>query len=239
MTTDQRFLIVVPARLSSSRFPRKLLARVGGLPVLLHTLSRLSRCDGIARVVATDSAEILALCHRHDYPCIDTPSGCRNGTERCAYVGTLYPEHEWIINVQADEIFVCAQDIVSIARIIVEEPDVIVSLRSSRPTTSHLYNDVKVVIDQDDYAVDFFRESPRSEAYHHHGIYAYHQSLLRDISLLPPSVRELERSLEQMRWLDAGYRIKMLPSDVPTVSINSPEDIIRAQSILEQKRVST
>ncbi|MFH4415696.1 MAG: 3-deoxy-manno-octulosonate cytidylyltransferase [Neisseriaceae bacterium] len=213
------FFVIIPARLESTRLPRKVLLELSGLPMLIHVAKRCQQSQAREVWVATDSSEIMATCQRHNIPVIMTQTHHQSGTDRLAEaVQKLKFEPEQIIvNVQADEPLI--------------EPNLIDQLvrdfsQSTSPVGTLAYplldkedfdnpNLVKVVLSKLSTALYFSRAPIPFEAYSlpslsalgHMGVYAYRAKFLYEYSRLGPTSIEQAERLEQLRILWHGYTI--------------------------------
>ena len=231
-------MIIIPARLASNRFPGKLLYSIQGQSVLAHTWSR-CKASALADqvLIASEDDEILELAKNFGGNIYKSASNHICGTDRCGEVIEEFPDYEFIINVQADEMLVeprdidrCIEDLNTL-----DSPG-IASLYSPGVRSIELQNinKVKVILRPDGTAKDF-RRNPR-ELVHgiHMGIYTFHRKTLKELCELSPSIRENQEHLEQLRWIDHDYKIRMLASSAPSISINTPMDLQEASKLLAE-----
>ena len=234
-------LIVVPARLKSTRLPQKLIQKIGGKEVILHL------CDHIKAlrqnhdiVVTTDSTFIQHLIQDYcDFDVLYSTKGYNNGTERIADVADSFTNEDIVVNIQADEYDVMAVDIEHLISSMKESDEIKISTLVG-PLEEIQQSDasvVKAILDERNEAIDFVREMTSAATLHygHHGIYAYRSKTLRAISKLPKTNKEIKRSLEQMRWLESGYKIHCVHSDRSVSSLNTLEDLQRIRNSLNIK----
>lgn len=247
-----KFLAIIPARYGSSRFPGKPLARLGDREVINHVWMRVEEA-GVPAVVATDDERILRCVEQAGGRAVMTRADHRCGTDRLVEaVQTLATDADVIINVQGDEPFIHPDQIRALCDIFRSAPDTrIATLARPFPSDAPVErlidpNLVKVVCSSHGEALYFSRspipflrgvsqqEWPARHNYLTHiGIYAYTRETLLTLPTLPPSPLEQAESLEQLRWLQAGLRIRVAESSHPTIGIDTPEDLEAARKFLE------
>lgn len=237
-----RTLIVIPARLASTRLPRKLLLDETGKPLIQHTYeaaSRATRADGI--LVAADHDELIAAVRRFGGRVEATDPACRSGTDRVAEVATRYPDYDLFVNVQGDEPEIRATAIDEAIRQLVDNPQLSMSTLATPIREKQKLLDpscVKVVFDGQGRAM-YFSRSPIPHArewedgllqddpphfFQHIGLYAYRRDFLLQLASLPQSDHERLEKLEQLRVLDAGHLIAVGVVDEPTIGVDTPDD---------------
>lgn len=253
-----KFVVIIPARYASSRFPGKPLADLGGKPMVVRVAER-ARASGAAEVVvATDHAGIAAAAARHGIHAVITRKGHASGTDRIAEVVTRrrYPAHQIIVNVQGDEPLIEPALIRKVAASLAHHRAAHMAT-ACHPirTPAELVNPniVKVVLDRAGYALYFSRavipyardafargvkRLPRGlPAYRHLGIYAYRASFLRRYSRLAPVAIERAEALEQLRALAHGYRIAVAVTHrAPHPGVDTPADLRRARRAFASRR---
>lgn len=250
-----KFLAVIPARYASTRFPGKPLALLGGKPVIERVYEQVAGVlDDVT--VATDDERIrdavLAFGGRAEMTSPDHRSGtdrCREACDKvCAREGRTF---DAVINVQGDEPFIHASQIETVMRCF-DDPatDIATLVKPFSPDDGLAAlenpNSPKVVLDAQSRAlyfsrsvIPYLRGVPREEwlarhtFYKHIGLYAFRTEVLRAVTDLPQSPLEKAESLEQLRWLENGYRIGVGISEIETVGIDTPEDLARAEAFLE------
>ena len=249
---DIRFIAIIPARYASTRFPAKPLAMLGGKPVIQRVYEQVSSVlDDV--FVATDDERIYAAVEKFGGRVIMTREDHKSGTDRCfeAY-GKAGIDCDVVINVQGDEPFIQASQIHSLQACFDDEHTQIATLVKPFTEADGLQalqnpNSPKVVV-SDDYRALYFSRSvipylrgiapeewlTRHTFYKHIGLYAYRTDTLREITQLPQSTLEKAESLEQLRWLDHGYVIKVGLTDVETIGIDTPEDLQKAEIFLNR-----
>ena len=247
------FTVLIPARLASTRLPRKPLADIGGLPMIVRVAQRaaLSRAQRV--VVAADHAEIVAACQRHGVIALQTradhPSGSDRLAEACERLGL--DGEDLVVNVQGDEPLIEPALIDACAALLEARPDCVMST-AAHPIHSidewHNPNVVKVVLDAQGRALYFSRAAiphPRDagpnglaglrapEPLRHIGLYAYRAGFLRRYAALAPSPLEQIESLEQLRVLWHGERIAVHCTETaPGPGVDTPEDLARVRTLM-------
>ena len=252
--TDKRFIAIIPARYASTRFPAKPLALLGGKPVIERVYEQVR---GVVErvVVATDDERIQRAVEAFGGEVVMTSTEHRSGTDRCweAYQ-KVAQEYDVVINVQGDEPFIAHSQLRAIMACFEDEATDIATL--VKPFTEEdgiealeNPNSPMVVLDSASRAIYFSRSVipyvrgvEREDwlkchtFYKHIGMYAFRVQALREVTALPQSALEKAESLEQLRWLENGYRIGVGISDVETVGIDTPEDLERAEEFLKTRK---
>lgn len=248
-----KFIVLIPARYESTRFPGKPLAKIGGEEMIVRVCRQVAK-TGLPLAVATDNQAIFDTVEGAGFKAVMTASTHRSGTERVeeAY-RNLCSDADVIINVQGDEPFIDPQQIQSLAEIFRQNPDTKLATLC-RPFESEAGyaaladpNLVKVVLSEGGNALYFSRSvipyvrrcdksewTSQCQYYSHIGIYAYSAETLRHIVTLPESTLEKAESLEQLRWLQNGYTIRTAISQSPTIGIDTPEDLRQAENFLQK-----
>ena len=242
-----KIVAVVPARLGGKRMPRKVLAPLNGRPVLWHAWNHARGCELVDEVyVVTDSEEIRSVVQSWGGDVLMTSSKCRSGTERIATVLEQIGG-DFIVNVQADEPLVTSGLIEQLIRDwLVERPPIVTPVyRITQQNELSDANVVKVVRAEDGRAIYFSRHAvpflrdvafddwlETNDYWGHIGVYGYRRDVLEDYLDLPVSHAEKSESLEQLRFLGAGYPIRTLEVSCPAIGINCPEDLERARQIM-------
>lgn len=245
-----RFVAVIPARFASTRFPGKPLADIGGKPMIQRVYEQVSKAlDDV--YVATDDLRIYDAVVAFGGKVIMTSSHHRSGTDRCYEAFTKIDEYfDVIVNVQGDEPFIQPEQIETLKNCFADVNTQIATLAKRVTETDGTEflqnaNNPKLVVNKRDEAMYFSRsvipykrgEAPEKwivthEYLKHVGIYAYRADVLGELTALEPSSLEIAESLEQLRWLENGYRIKVGYTDVETVGIDTPEDLEKAKKII-------
>ena len=245
-----RFVAVIPARFASTRFPGKPLADIGGKSMIQRVYEQVSKALEDV-YVATDDQRIFDAVVAFGGKVIMTSDQHRSGTDRCYEAFTKIDEYfDVIVNVQGDEPFIQPEQIETLKNCFADENTQIATLakRVSVNDGSEFLqnaNNPKLVVNKQDEAMYFSRSVipyKRGEAAEnwiathgylkHVGIYAYRAEVLGELNALEPSLLEIAESLEQLRWLENGYRIKVGYTDVETVGIDTPEDLEKAIKLL-------
>jgi 3-deoxy-manno-octulosonate cytidylyltransferase (CMP-KDO synthetase) len=234
--------IIIPARLASTRLPRKLLLRETGKTLIQHTYEAASRAKRPAGVcVATDHQEIYDEVLRFGGRAEMTDPQAPSGTDRVAEVARRMPEIEIVVNVQGDEPELAGESIDLVIRLLEEQPAAVMATLATPIRRREQLNDpacVKVVFDRSGRAM-YFSRSPIPHArewddrllaadpptfYQHVGLYAYRRDFLLRLAQMPQSPLEKIEKLEQLRVLEAGHAIIVGVVDEPTFGIDTPED---------------
>ena len=254
MTKALKYIAIIPARYASTRFPGKPLAMLGGKPVIQRVWEQVSSVVDAA-VVATDDERIAQAVESFGGRAIMTSPNHKSGTDRCweAYQ-KQGEEFDVVINVQGDEPFIAHSQLRAIMACFEDENTDIATLVKPFAEEDGLSalenpNSPKVVLDNDSCAVYFSRSVipylrgvEREDWLKHHtfykhiGMYAFRRDVLSEVTALPQSTLEKAESLEQLRWLENGYKIGVGISDVETVGIDTPEDLERAEEFLKAQK---
>ncbi len=248
-----KFLAVIPARYASTRFPGKPLARLGGKPVIRRVWEQVTQVFADA-VVATDDQRIIEAVEAFGGRAVMTSPDHRSGTDRCREaVEKSGGTPDIVVNVQGDEPFIAPSQLRAIARCF-DDPstDIATLVKPFTPADGLAAlenpNSPKVVLGTAGQAlyfsrsvIPYLRGVPREEwlerhtFYKHIGMYAFRRETLYAVTALPQSALERAESLEQLRWLENGYRIRTGISDVETIGIDTPEDLAKAEAFLKLK----
>ncbi len=245
-----KFIGIIPARYASTRFPGKPLAMLGGMTVIERVYRRARlELDDVA--VATDDERIADAVKAFGGVAVMTSAEHRSGTDRvCEAYHQLESDADVVINIQGDEPFIAQEQIAALKKCFDREGTEIATLvRPFDPARGFeaLFNanSPKVVMDNNGDAlmfsrsiIPYVRNYPWNEwldhqqFYTHVGIYAYRVDILDKITKLPQSSLEIAESLEQLRWLQNGYRIATAETTQPTIGIDTPEDLANAEKYL-------
>lgn len=249
-----KFVAIIPARYASTRFPGKPLAPLGGKPVIRRVYEQVTQVLPDA-VVATDDERIFRAVESFGGRAVMTSAEHRSGTDRCweAY-RKLGETFDGVINVQGDEPFIRPEQIEAIMRCFdAPQTDIATLVRPFAPEEGLAAlenpNSPKVVLDNGSRAlyfsrsvVPYLRGVERSEwltrhtFYKHIGMYAFRTGVLEQVTALPQSPLELAESLEQLRWIENGYRIGVGISAAETIGIDTPEDLAAAEEFLRNTK---
>ncbi len=257
-----KVVVVIPARYASTRFPGKPLARLSGKPIIEWVWERVTgsgREEGKDApwdaVVATDDCRIVEAVEAFGGVAMLTDSGHRSGTDRCGEVlGNLEAQgrhYDVVVDVQGDEPFVQQSQIGSLVDCFADPGTQIATLRTAIDNLQELIspNNVKVVCGRDGRAIYFSRlpipylrgvEQEQWIAhqpyYKHVGIYAFRAETLKEVVRLQPSVLECSESLEQLRWIENGYTVRVCDTGQSNIGIDSPEDLATAEEYLQNEK---
>lgn len=224
-------IVIIPARLESTRLPEKPLIKIQGISLIHRVYKRIKKCNSkLDIVVATDSYKIAEHVKSFGGEFILTSNKHISGTERCnEALQSLKEKYDLAINVQGDEPIINPKIIDDIINKFQLENDEIVSV--AKPITDvdviDDINIVKVEFNSNMLAKRFYRKSNTeiTSAFKHYGIYAFKPIILNEICSLPPTVNELNYKLEQLRWLDNNYKIRIIKTNYNSVSIDTKKDI--------------
>ena len=231
---------VIPARIGSNRFPRKILADIEGKPMIAHVAERALEAEMLDKVViAIDSEETEKALSSYKFDLIMTDIGHESGTDRVAEVAKTIDEAEIIINIQGDEPLLNPKVIDNLVRLF-DDPIVSMGTVVSRSIGVKDYLDrniVKVFLDENQNAYNFKRDIYDAEiggVFRHVGFYGFQRETLFEYSSLPPSKNEIDNSLEQLRALDNGIKIRALITNFEQLAVDVPEDIDRVVSRIKK-----
>jgi 3-deoxy-manno-octulosonate cytidylyltransferase (CMP-KDO synthetase) len=233
-------MIIIPARIGSSRFPNKVLADIGGIPMVIRTAMTVADIDTV--VIATDSQEVIDIAKHHNIQAVMTSTTHQSGTDRIYEAPRKLDlsDNEIIINVQGDEPFIETDVVQAIYNLTKKHKDnTKVLMNSCYKTISNPEADdpniVKVVTDEEDIALYFSRAKipyPRDhhfDAYKGHlGIYGFTMRSLATFCTLTPAPLESIEKLEQLRALYHGYEVAMTEVETESFGIDTPEDLEKA-----------
>ena len=244
------FTAIIPARYASTRFPGKPLALLGNKPVIQHVYEQTSSV--LSEVwVATDDDRIREAVKKFGGRVVMTRADHKSGTDRieeaAEKTGT---QADVIINIQGDEPFVQPSQIKALMQLFDNTETQIGTLGKHFDNIEAVNNpnSPKIVTDKQGFAlyfsrsvIPYIRGAQDNEWLSHFpflkhlGLYAYRREVLHEITQLPQSSLEIAESLEQLRWLENGYRIRVGLTDVETVGIDTPEDLQRAEEFLKSR----
>ena len=229
---------VIPARLGSSRFPKKILAPLAGKPMVVHAIEQAQKSEKLDKVVlAIDSEETKAALADFDFEIMMTDSNHISGTDRVAEVIKNIDDVEIVINIQGDEPLTDPKIIDALVDTF-KDPNVQMSTVVSRKlTVSDLLNPniVKAILDKNANAIEFKRNIFDLEiggVYRHLGMYGFTRNALFQFTNLAPSKREQERRLEQMRALDNGLPIHALITNCQHWAVDTKEDLAKVERMM-------
>lgn len=243
-----KFIGIIPARYASTRFPGKPLALLGGKPVIQHVYEKVATVLEAA-YVATDDERIYDVVKAFGGQVVMTRTDHKSGTDRIEEaIEKIGGEWDVVVNVQGDEPFVAKNQLDTICHCFDDPTTQIATLGKPFESMEAVQNpnSPKIVVDNMGFAMYFSRsvipyvrgKEMSSWLTHypflkHLGIYAYRKDVLRQVTQLPQSSLEIAESLEQLRWLQNGFKIKVGTTDVETVGIDTPQDLERAEEFLK------
>ena len=238
---------IIPARYASTRFPGKPLAMLGGKTVIERVYEKVSSVLSDC-YVATDDERIYQAVEAFGGRAVMTSADHKSGTDRIAEaVEKIGGNYDVVVNVQGDEPFIHPEQIVTLCRCFDDPETQIATLGKPFDNMEGVENpnSPKIVVDNRGFAlyfsrsvIPFVRGVDRKEWLSHYpflkhlGLYAYRTEVLREVTRLPQSSLEKAESLEQLRWLQNGYRIRVGLTDQETVGIDTPEDLEKAEKYL-------
>lgn len=236
-----KVLCVIPARLNSTRLPRKMLAKIGDQYLIQKTYLQAKQCSSITQlIVATDSPEIAAVVEEVGGQVAMTPTVLETGSDRVAYVAQEFPSMDVVINLQGDEPFVHPETLTELIAPYQSGENPVMATLGYALDFDKEYHDpgiVKVIMDQKGYAIyfsrapiPFIRQQGQSlPILHHIGVYAYQRDFLLEYTQMPQTPLEKTELLEQLRAIENGYKIRVNQTHHRTLEINTPEELLKAQ----------
>ena len=247
-----KFTAIIPARYASTRFPGKPLALLSGKPIIQHVYEQVKQV--IKDVwVATDDQRIFETVNTFGGKAVMTRKDHKSGTDRIEEAAEkIQTQADIIINVQGDEPFIQPSQIETLCELFKHPQTQIATLGKPFEDIEAVKNtnSPKIVTNYQGFAVYFSRsvipfvrgieENEWLEHFpylKHLGIYAYRREILKEITKLPMSSLEKAESLEQLRWLQNGYRIRVGITNVETIGIDTPKDLERAEAFIAKKEV--
>ncbi|MGD9555922.1 MAG: 3-deoxy-manno-octulosonate cytidylyltransferase [Mangrovibacterium sp.] len=240
------FIAIIPARYQSTRFPGKPLALLGNKPIIRHVYE--NACAVLEDVwVATDDERIAEVVKGFGGKVVMTRNDHQSGTDRCAEAASKIPVNfDVVINIQGDEPFIRREQLEALKGCFADPQTQIATLIKKAENEAELFNPnrPKVVVDKQQNAllfsrspIPFIRGREREDwisshpFYCHLGMYAYRANILAEITKLRPSALELAESLEQLRWIENGYKIKTAITIFESIGIDTPEDLEAARRL--------
>jgi 3-deoxy-manno-octulosonate cytidylyltransferase (CMP-KDO synthetase) len=244
MTEKPHIVGVIPARLASTRLPRKVLRTLAGEPLLAWVHRAATACPELDQVIiAADSAEVQQLCLERGWPCIMTSPDLPSGSDRLYAVSRTVPADIYV-NIQGDEPMLHPEHITAILAPFAQ-PHVEVTTLKVRCTPENVTNPnaVKVVTASDGRALYFSRATiPYDRDGHgdavywkHLGLYAYRRAALETFAALRPSELEHTERLEQLRLLENGLALYVAETTHDTVGVDTEDDLLRVEALLRAK----
>jgi 3-deoxy-manno-octulosonate cytidylyltransferase (CMP-KDO synthetase) len=247
-SAETKVLVVIPARYASVRFPGKPLAPIAGKPMIQHVVERVRQAARVTQVVvATEDLRIKSTVEAFGGEAVMTRADHRTGTDRVAEVAT-HVTAEIYINVQGDEPLIDAGTVDALVEAMREDD----SIQLATPCTAIAQqndimdpNIVKVVRDFESNALYFSRgpipwvrdsaQTVTARHWKHLGLYGFRRDALLEFPTLPPGELEHLEQLEQLRWLENGFRIRVVETDYDAVSVDVPPDIKRVEKLLGEQ----
>ncbi|MDD6337448.1 MAG: 3-deoxy-manno-octulosonate cytidylyltransferase [Lentisphaeria bacterium] len=238
--------VIIPARMGSMRFPGKVLADLGGKPVIQHVWENAMQSKADLVMVAADDVRVEQAVKAFGGQVVMTKPSHPSGSDR-VWEAAQSTDAELIVNVQGDEPFLPSQVIDDLIDAM-HGPDApamgTVVLPCPRADIASNPNLPKVVLTADDYAIYFSRSmipylregGEETAVYRHWGIYAYRRETLAKFVSLPEGRLEKCEKLEQLRALENGIRIKVIRTSFDSIGIDTPEDLVRAQEFLARRQ---
>lgn len=240
-----RILGVIPARLASTRLPRKVLREIAGEPMLAWVYRAARACTQLDQVlIATDSEEIMNFAEAYSFPAVFTPEDCASGSDR-VYAVAQSIAADIYVNIQGDEPLLRPEHLDALLEPM-SRPEVDVATLSTpcAPELVHNPNAVKVVTAADGRAlyfsraaIPFDRDGAGSIPYQKHlGFYAYRKIVLDRFPGLPPSRLETIERLEQLRFLENGIDVYVTSTPFDTIGVDTEEDLLAADQLLRNQK---
>lgn len=243
---------IIPSRYASTRFPAKPLAKIGGKSMIQRVYEQCKKAESLSEVVvATDHQAIADEITAFGGEFVMTSENHPSGTDRCyeAYT-SLQQNFDYIINIQGDEPFIQPEQIDLLASLLGDKQVEIGTLVNPVESSEDFHNPNVVTVTKNirDEAlyfsrspIPFFRNAgdvsewlKQHDYFRHVGIYAYRADILAELTQLSPSSLEKAESLEQLRWLENGYRIKIAQSPYKSMGVDTPEDLQKAEELLHK-----
>lgn len=239
-------ICVIPARYSSTRLPGKPLKDICGKPMICRVFERASRAQSVAEViVATDDQRILQAVEKNFGRAMMTRADHKTGTDRLAEVAAHFVDADVIVNVQGDEPLIEPALIDELVAEFLRDSELQMATVATELTDAdemHNPNNVKVVVDKMDNAlyfsrslIPFPRNAAKSPVYKHIGIYAYRRQFLIDYAKMQPTPLEQAESLEQLRALENGFKIRVIKSACRFIGVDTAEDLQRVNEIYRRE----
>ena len=242
-----KLIAMIPARYGATRFPAKLMQDLCGKPVIVHTYQRVADTNLFDQVyVVTDDDRIEKAIREVGGSVIRSQKQHNSGSDRLAEASKNL-EVDIIVNVQGDEPFTDKENLQKVIDIFANDPQKNIAVASlmeriTNPDDIANPNNVKVVVNKFNEALYFsrsvipFPRDPNTAVpyYKHIGIYAYRKDALQQFTQLPPSQLEETEKLEQLRYLENGFKIRLALTHIPTIGIDTPEDLEKARKYLSK-----
>ena len=243
-----KILGIIPARFASTRFPEKALVDIGGKSMVQRVYEQASKSTVLTKVIiATDHIKIYEHVKGFGGEVVMTSENHQSGTDRCMEaLQQLGSNFDFVINIQGDEPFIKPEQIALLAQTLTSDTE-LATLAKKITDQETLFNSntPKVIWNNKMEAIYFSRQTipflrgvsqtewlSNKDFYKHIGIYAYRTDILKEITQLKTSSLENSESLEQLRWLENGYKIKIAITEFETIGIDTPEDLKKIQDLI-------
>ncbi len=241
-------ICVIPARYSSTRLPGKPLKDICGRPMICRVYERASKAKSVAEViVATDDERIFLAVEKNGGRAMMTRADHKTGTDRLAEVAEKFSDAEVIVNVQGDEPLIEPALIDELVAEFVADKNLQMATVATELTDAEEMknpNNVKVVLDKKNYALYFSRSlipyprnAGKSKIFKHIGIYAYRRNFLLDYAKMEPTPLEQSESLEQLRALENGFKIRVIKSSCKFIGVDTEEDLKLVNKIYREENL--
>jgi 3-deoxy-manno-octulosonate cytidylyltransferase (CMP-KDO synthetase) len=237
--------VIIPARYASTRFPGKPLVLIKGKPLILHVVSKVSKCKGVdSVVVATDDKRIFDIVKQAGFNVYMTPVKLKSGTDRVAFVADKYLKFfDVFINVQGDEPLIDKKLVEKIVEQFKKDKSVeylTVAYKMKKADDVNNPNTVKVIFDNNMNAIYFSRypipyirdKNIKVNHYKHIGVYGYRRKFVLEFAKTKQTLLEKAESLEQLRALENNKKIKIMISSKDLKDVNVPDDITKVERLL-------
>lgn len=233
---------IIPSRYASTRFPGKPLIDIGGKTMIQRVYEQAKKASSLSEVVvATDDEKIFEHITSFGGNVVMTASSHESGTDRCAEVlEKINGDFDVVINIQGDEPFINPEQINQLCACFKDDKTDIATLIKKIDSEEELFNPnrPKVAVDKNSFATMFSRNAipeliniektewfTKQDFFKHIGIYGYRSVVLKEISQLPPSPLEIKERLEQLRWIENDYKIKVAITSFEAIAIDTPADL--------------
>jgi len=238
---------LIPARYQSKRLPGKPLKLLGGVPLVVRVAQAAKASKLLSDIyIATDNDDIASIASKYDINVVMTRAEHKTGTDRIAEAIKKLPKSDIIVNIQGDEPFISGNALDKIVGAL-DEPDVLMStLCTPFKDDSQIDSpdNVKVILDNSDFAIYFSRsripflrsnQIAENLVYHHIGVYGYTYEFLKKLTKLDRTPLEITESLEQLRALENGYKIKTIVVEGEFIGIDSEDDLNWAEELINRR----
>ena len=232
-------IALIPARVESKRFHGKLLKKLSGVPIIIRTYQSAIRANLFDDVfVVTHNNQIIDLIKSINGKCLKSSPNHESGTDRIAEVA-IDLKYDIIVNLQGDEPFIDRLSIEELLNGFNDKKVQMASLMRDFKDKNELNdsNNVKVIVDKDNYSINFsrFPMNSYSNNYKHIGVYAFRKETLIEFSKMEKTLMEKKEKIECLRYIENGKKIKMFKTDFSGISIDTPEDLIKAEEYIRKQ----